>query len=87
MRRSIRQYIAGKPYDMAHNQSSMAIMYAFEDMQADIIALHRHLTELMAWREHGKRWSRWSYDRRPPEKSQPEQPKRRRQSPSREART
>jgi hypothetical protein len=52
MRRSIRQYTAGKPYDMAHNQSSMAIMYAFEDMQADIIALHRHLTELMAWLDH-----------------------------------
>lgn len=52
MRRSITQYIAGKPHDMAHNQSPAAIMFAFEAMQADIIALHRHLTELMAWLDH-----------------------------------
>lgn len=52
MQRSITQYIACKPSDMAHNQSQAAIMFAFEAMQADIIALHRSLTELMAWLDH-----------------------------------
>lgn len=40
LKREIEIYEKCEPYAMAHNQSRNAIMFAFEDMRADVLALH-----------------------------------------------
>lgn len=43
MKRTIEQYRKCNPQAMAHEQSDNAKQFAFEDMRADILELHREL--------------------------------------------
>jgi hypothetical protein len=43
MRRSIERWQASNPHAMAHQQSRVAIEFAFDDARVDILALHSRL--------------------------------------------